>query len=304
LATGEVNLTKYNIFGSGRQLSLRGIGGPEYDRGELTFFSPRVFGASWNLTNQYFGEYLAEPYYTSSSYGGLVSTLKKFGSHWTFGFREQITRTDLYESKSDLAALGNSLYDNTLNEFQLTASYDRRDNYADPQKGVFVLASNEINTSLSDLSSNFNILEINATHYLGFLKRFTFINTVRAADIMDVASNPIIPANKLFFLGGADTLRGFGEDAVNPSGGTAMGLYNGELQLRVTNSIKVAGFFDAGFLESGLDNLSVSDIRESAGFGLRYITPIGPLRLDWAFILDRQANEPTSKIHFSFGYFF
>jgi outer membrane protein insertion porin family len=127
---------------------------------------------------------------------------------------------------------------------------------------------------------------------------------VRFGHIVEIAGNPIIPANKLFFLGGADTLRGFDEDAVNPSGGTVLMLYNAELQVRLTNSFKLAGFFDAGTLVDDIDTLDWSNFRESAGAGLRYVTPIGPLRLDWAFILDRQAGEPTNHIHFSFGYYF
>lgn len=304
IGTGQFSFTKLNLFGGARQLNLRAIGGRRYSRGEITFFSPRVFGASWNFSNQYFMEFENQPNFDALSYGGFVNTLKNFGPYWTFGFKEQITRTNLFESRSNVTALGNALFDNTFNEFQLTGILDLRDNFSDPQKGILLLARNELNTDLSDVKNNFDILELNLSHYQGFLKRFTLVNTFRFANTFRISSSPRIPANKLFFLGGADTLRGFTEDGINPAGGTMMLIYNGELQFKMTDSFKLAGFFDAGLLGNDFNDIKVANFRESAGVGLRYFTPIGPLRLDWGFILDRFPGEPKSRVHFSFGYFF
>ncbi|MBU0505598.1 MAG: outer membrane protein assembly factor BamA [bacterium] len=304
LVTGEFNFTKYNLFGTGRQLNGRFIGGPKYDRMEMTFFSPRVFGASWNLSIQGFGQYEDEVFFTAFSYGAFASTLKNFGAHWTFGFKEQVAQTEVFESKSDVAQLGDSLFDNTFNEFQMSLLLDYRDNFSDPQRGFYVLAQNELNTDLQSVSNNFNTFKFNINHYYGFLRRFTFVNTFRYWHTFDISSNPRIPVNKLFFMGGSDTVRGFPEDSIDPSGGTIMMIYNGELQYRITDAVKVAAFFDAGVIGDDVNMLTRSDIRESAGVGLRYFTPIGPIRLDWGFILDRQPGEPKQRIHFSFGYFF
>lgn len=304
LGNGEISFTKYNLFGSARQFNIRGIVGQKYNRGEMTFYSPRVFGASWNLANQYFGEYAIEPNYVSASYGSFINTLKNYGPHWTFGFKEQVIHTEVYESKSNVALLGDSLFDNSFNEFQLSLLFDNRDNFSDPQKGAYILLRNELNTDLSDTSNNFNSIEINASHHQGFFKRFTLNNTLRYWHTFKITQNPRIPVNKLFFLGGADTVRGFEEDGLDPAGGTVAFIYNSELHFRITPSIKLAAFFDAGLLKDDINEIAWSDVRESAGVGLRYFTPIGPIRLDYGFILDRQADEPKSRLHFSFGYFF
>lgn len=304
LVTGEASFTKYNLFGTAKQFNTRVIGGPKYDRAEATFFSPRIFGASWNLSNQYFGQYEDEPNFDDYSYGGFVNTLKNFGPHWTFGFKEQITHTEVIESKSNVAELGDSLFDNTFNEFQTTLLLEHRDNFSDPQKGAYFLTRNEVNTDLADINNNFDTFEFNASHYLGFLKRFTLVNVIRYGHTFKLTSSPRIPVNKLFFIGGADTVRGFTEDGVDPSGGTVMMIYNAELHLRLTQSFKLAGFFDAGLLDNNINDLSLSQIRESAGFGMRYFTPLGPIRLDLGFILDKQPGEPDTRLHFSFGYFF
>lgn len=304
LVTGEFSFTKLNLFGSARQFNTRLIGGPKFDRAEMTFFSPRVFGASWNLANQYFYQYEDEPNFVSSSYGGFVNTLKNFGPHWTFGFKEQISHTELFEAKSNVAALGDSLFDNTFNELQLFGIFDTRDNYSDPHSGFYILARHELNTDLADVKNNFSTLELNISHHFGFFKRLVLVNTARFGHTFKLTSSPRIPANKLFFLGGADTLRGFSEDGVDPAGGTVVMIYNGELQLKVRDPFKVAGFLDVGFLGNDINAVATNDFREAAGVGLRYFTPIGPLRLDWGFLLDRRAGEPKSRVHFSFGYFF
>jgi outer membrane protein insertion porin family len=110
--------------------------------------------------------------------------------------------------------------------------------------------------------------------------------------------------NKLFFLGGDDTIRGFEQDAVDDSGGTVAILYNAELHFRLFEAFKLAGFFDAGVLTNNFGDITWEGWRESAGVGIRYFTPVGPVRLDLGFILDRRNNEPKQRLHFSFGYFF
>ena len=304
MARGEFSYTRRNLFGRAKQFNTRLIGGKKFNRGEVTFFSPRVFGASWNLANQYFGQFEDAPNFDAYSYGSFINTLKNFGPHWTFGFKEGVTRTEVLETQSNLALLGNALFDNSFNEAGLFAIFDNRDNFSDPQRGFYILIRNDINTDLSDFTNNFNTAHVNINHHYGFLGRFTLNNTVRYGHNFKISENPRIPVNKLFFMGGADTVRGFDEDAVDASGGTFSFIYNTELNFRIYEAFKIAGFFDAGVLSDNINALTWGDVRESAGLGIRYFTPVGPVRLDWGFILDRRPGEPTSNLHFSFGYFF
>lgn len=304
LVHGELSFTKRNLFGLAKQFNTRFIGGIKFDRAEMTFLSPRVFGASWNLANQYFYQYENAPQFNAHSYGSFVSTLKNFGPRWTLGFKEQITRTEVIAAQSNITLLGNSLFDNTFNEVETFFIFDNRDNYSDPQKGFYTLVKNELNTDITSLGNNFNTTEFNISHHQGFLGTITINNAARFGHTYKITSNPRIPVNKLFFLGGSDTIRGFVEDGLNPAGGTVFLAYNAELHVKLTNEVKLAGFFDMGLLHNDINHIALSDLRESAGVGLRYFTPVGPLRVDWGMIIDRRAGEPKGRLHFSFGYFF
>ena len=138
----------------------------------------------------------------------------------------------------------------------------------------------------------------------------------------DVAASPIeieigeLPLSERFFAGGDTTVRGFaldrlGDDATIdqdgfPQGGNATLIFNGELRARVTGSIDLVGFLDAGNVYDRVRNASLSRIRGGAGFGVRYRSPVGPIRVDLGFKLDRQTfdngdvERPTA-LHISIG---
>jgi outer membrane protein assembly complex protein YaeT len=120
-----------------------------------------------------------------------------------------------------------------------------------------------------------------------------------------------VPASERFFAGGDTTVRGFTLDRLGtpetidqngfPKGGNGMVVFNGELRLKVTRSLGAVTFLDVGNVYARASDIALSEMRPSAGFGLRYQSPIGPLRIDLGFKLDRGAGERLTALHFSFG---
>lgn len=304
LGSGQIVFSKNNIFGKAKEIQLKAIGGFELNRGELTLSSPRIFGANWNLINQFFVQYEDDENFNAFSYGGSVGVLKQFGPIWTLLMKSEITHFNIYEGESNSDTLDENLFDSTFSEITISAAMDKRDNFADPGKGFYIFASSEFDTDLSDITNNFIINRLNLSHYLSFLNRFTLVNNVRLNKLSEINNDARIPVQKLFFMGGNDTVRGFNEDAINSSGGTTSFIYNTELHYRLFSSFKLAGFFDTGSLTNSLGEISMDTFRESAGLGIRYFTPVGPIRLDYGFILNKQPGESGKRFHFSFGYFF
>jgi len=135
-----------------------------------------------------------------------------------------------------------------------------------------------------------------------------------------------LPVSERFFAGGSTTVRGFALDrlgvfdpncvpcsVVNPTtglsiGGNAVVILNAELRRALTNinrNLAVVAFLDGGNVFPRVSGLDLSRIRGGAGFGVRYDSPLGPLRLDFGFKLDRlvigERRESAWEYHLSIG---
>jgi translocation and assembly module TamA len=113
--------------------------------------------------------------------------------------------------------------------------------------------------------------------------------------------------DRLFFAGGGGSVRGYayrnigvevGNDVI---GGRSLIEASAELRLRITDTIGAVGFVDAGYV--GADSIPAFDepFRMGAGIGLRYLTGLGPIRLDVAVPLDPRAGDPDVAFYVGIG---
>jgi outer membrane protein insertion porin family len=120
-----------------------------------------------------------------------------------------------------------------------------------------------------------------------------------------------IPLVERFYLGGRNSVRGFEQDSIGPvdSNGDPIGgryflLGNLEFRVRLLNSWRTVLFADCGNVWLDRNDASTSDMRCSVGTGIRYRTPVGPLRLDYGWKIDRLEGEDPGELHFSIGHVF
>jgi outer membrane protein insertion porin family len=124
-----------------------------------------------------------------------------------------------------------------------------------------------------------------------------------------------LPASQRFFAGGSTTVRGFRLDRLGvpailnddglSNGGNAMLVLNGELRLPVWKDVGAVAFIDAGNVFGRVRDFDFRQLRPTAGMGVRYRSPIGPLRVDLGFKLNRETfpnrREHGSEWYFSLG---
>jgi outer membrane protein insertion porin family len=136
---------------------------------------------------------------------------------------------------------------------------------------------------------------------------FGYINNLGGVD-----DNTTLPLYDRFFLGGINSLRGFKWATVGPYdgpyiiGGLTYGLVTFELLFPLVETIGMRGvlFFDAGNAYRTMSDFSISDFRTDAGAGIRWNSPLGPLRIEWGYNLDPKPGENNYQFQFSAGAFF
>jgi outer membrane protein insertion porin family len=125
-----------------------------------------------------------------------------------------------------------------------------------------------------------------------------------------------LPASERFFAGGDTTVRGFALDRLGtpetidangiPIGGNGLVIFNAELRLTVHRGFGVVTFVDTGNVFARTSDIDLGRLRSSVGFGLRYRSPIGPIRVDLGFKVHREQTspgniEPLTAVHISLG---
>jgi outer membrane protein insertion porin family len=119
-----------------------------------------------------------------------------------------------------------------------------------------------------------------------------------------------LPLYERFYVGGINTIRGLGFGEGGPRnendekiGGDLEAILNAELIFPISQEAGLKGvlFVDYGGAFDTDNDISGSDLRSTAGFGARWMSPMGPIRLEWGFNLDPKDDEKSSRVEFSIG---
>ena len=167
-----------------------------------------------------------------------------------------------------------------------------------------------------DSSTNAQVLELKGAAGVAD----AFGQTVGSGPVVDEDPSPFVHRVKVddvpifdrYFLGGPDTLRGFGFRDVGPKdvkgdsvGGNSFFNATVEYTYPIVPRIRGAVFFDIGEVEKDSYSFQPSDLKSDAGIGFRLNLPIGPVRLDYGYPIQTDRETGTAgKIQFSVGYQF
>lgn len=312
---GSVEVTRRNLAGMGRTVSVFARGSFRGSRFLLNLREPWLFGRRFDSFLTGFWEEETRPGYDFTRKGAIVQAGHRFEPHTTLVLRYLYQNTYVYDITIPPEQIDRQYSTYTASGPQATVLWDTRDDPLDPRRGHFL--SVDLQASLPALGGT------------GFVKGFfqaTKVQRIRddldfvVAGRLGLAStfgttNPLLPLPERFFAGGAYGPRGFPEDGLGPqvlgtdgqlypTGGNAVFIGDAELRYNLTRSFQIATFFDCGNVFPEIPDLRQADLRQTAGLGVRYRTPIGPVRLDWGYILTPVPGERTSHLHLTIGYAF
>lgn len=316
--SGGVTWADRNLFGNAEQLTLNAsvidLGGSSttgvgYDSGAkllLPEFGHR--DQSLQFSVEALKQFLQA--YDQTAWKNGVTLIRKLSNVWSASVglslsREQVLQQDETRDYTLVALPFNLNYDST----DLASPLD------DPRHGLRAALSFVPTRSLGTPNATFLITQVTAStyldsHLLDLEDPGRGVLALRGlGGIAKGAGEFSLPPDQRFYGGGSGTIRGyayqsvgplFNGDTSTPIGGTSITAGQLEFRQRIGKDWGAAWFFDGG--QVGPDpKLFTGKIQVGAGTGVRYYTPIGPIRLDLAVPLNRRAGDDRFEVYIGLG---
>lgn len=192
----------------------------------------------------------------------------------------------------------------------LTADMDKTDTVLDPTKGWTLSTRVEPFTALENRDSSFVLWSVDARHYLPLIPEGKLTLATRGHyGVLAGTGRESVPDDLLLYAGGGGSVRGYAyqyagplDEDDDPLGGVSVVDMTAELRWRVNQDFGAVIFGDGGRAFTERSPKNFEDFFWAVGTGIRYYTPIGPIRLDVAVPLDRRDGvDAPFQVYVSLG---
>ncbi|MGO4355802.1 autotransporter assembly complex family protein [Rhizobium sp. RAF36] len=296
-----------NLFGEAESLRIEGtvgrlgendISNLDYSTG-ISFTKPGAFFPAGTLKASILAKTENPDAYNASLITGSLGYSYELSDQDTVSAAAEIS----YEKDDD--AFGNNEY--LTFALPLTYERDARDNKFNPTEGyrATLAATPSYEAFNGTIFSSFEG-SISGYQAIGQEDNVVFAGKV-AAGFLVGGELQDIPATRRFFAGGGGSVRGYGYQEISPydadneaTGGKSYVTASLEARVRITDTIGIVPFIDVGTV-SAETFPDFGDFRAGAGVGIRYATPFGPLRLDFAVPLNKYENGTAYGIYAGIG---
>ena len=283
-------------------------------------------------------------------FAAFIQTERKLNDRSSLRFRYNIERAGLFNIDPDTfpeTEVTRNERAIRLGMFSVGISRDTRDNVLNPSRGYLISADHSIAARVFGGNESFNkffgtyqsyrtldpLTPVLRNSTLAFSARIGLAGVFRDADrngdgaISD--SEQRLPISERFFSGGATTLRGFRFETAGPQavleprpnrpgelptlvplGGDALAILNFELRYPLSQRFRLVPFYDLGNVFRRVNDFAFSRMTNTVGVGFRINTPLGPVGVDYGFLIDPPAyatasgailRQPRGTIHIRFG---
>jgi len=297
-----------NIFGSGRSLSAETTVGGLAQSATVAYADPWFLESEYAASASIFYNDREEPSYTLGELGTTVGLSRRFEDHFEASLTYQFRQTEL--SDVDVTAPDPDIVsDVDISSIAISVQRDSRNSILVATEGTQARVTTEFASSALGSELDFVRTSFTTSRFHALSDVLTFGASVRTGVIWPIENTDEIPLQTRYFNGGENTVRSFREDELGPLdmngepvGGEAYTVLSVELRRRLIGSLTGAFFVDTGntVLDHN-DYLDFDGFRSGIGVGLRYMLPIGPLRLDGAVNPESRPGEDDYVIHLSVG---
>lgn len=308
-----LDVSEGNLLGRGQLLRAKIDTGKLRKTYSLTFREPYLLDRPISGTADISNQIRSFNSYRERRIGGSLSLGKSYGeyvsSHWSYS-RSTLDLYDLTSTAPDLikAQAGKSL--TSVLGFSIVR--DTRDFIFDPREGSRHAVSIDYAGTLLGGDNDYYKVVVDSGRFFPLWRNHTLSLHSRIGVAKGIGGKAL-PAGERFFIGGINTVRGFEFGKAGPVtsqgqifGGNKALFFNLEYLVPLVPEANLKGllFYDYGQAFDDAESMKLSGLRRSAGMGLRWITPMGPLRLEWGRNLNPRSGERERLLDFSIGTLF
>lgn len=322
---GTLEYTRRNLRGKAESLTFSALGARLIQRGQISYTDPNFRYSSWSSSIAFLGEHNSEnPIFTSRLGQGTLQFQKPLNSAHTQNIFLRYTYRQTGLTNLLIPQLI-SPQDMHVRLSTLSANFvrDTRDSTLDAHKGIYESFQLDFNPSFLGSSVNFGKFLGQTAYYKKIPGNTIWANSLRLGFETPFGDSHV-PISEEFFSGGGGTLRGFPLNGAGPQnaitacgdpadpstcvpikvplGGRQLVILNSEFRVPLSMIMKNLGavaFYDGGnvFRNVGFHGQYTNTI----GAGLRYSTPVGPVRIDIGHNLNGQPGIKSTQIFITLG---
>jgi outer membrane protein insertion porin family len=317
VAQRNFDIMNFKTFtGAGQILKLKAEIGYVRQNYTISFTEPWIFGYPYLFGFDIFSfdrdkkESLGYGY-SEKRTGGDLRFGKEFTDYDRADLKYRLEEIKIGDVSSDaLQALKDEEGKNTISSLGLTLTRDTTDSKFNPMQGHVLSGTAENAGGPLGGDKDFYKFTGIADFFYNYDRKLVLELKVVGGWAKEYDDTVTVPIYERFFAGGANTVRGYKERSIGPRdantgdpiGGEAMLVGNAELTYPVFKNFKIAGFYDIGNVWHSTDkDIRAEDFKAGAGVGVRVKTPIGPVKVDLGYPLDKAHPDDKQKMRFHFS---
>jgi len=309
---GEIS--ESNLLGRGQRLAFQANVGSVSNQFNIDFTEPHIFDSKLLLGFNVYRWKRDYDDYTKHSEGAAIRAgfplWEKLRFNFSYGYDD--TTLDVVNPLNASVEILDSMNYHVTSAVKVGLSRDTRDRLYAASKGSENTLTVKYAGGPLGGDNSFTKVEASTGWYLPMplIKSTTFHAELSAGQIFG-NSQGHLPVFEKFYLGGIGNIRGFDSGRISPLdpatgdriGGDKMFYINLEYIFPLIKEQGLMGviFHDIGNVYGTDQVWHISRVKRSVGAGVRWLSPLGPLRLEWGYNLDPKADEDTSKWEFSIG---
>jgi outer membrane protein insertion porin family len=336
---GQAQLSQNNLFGYGHTASLSFQISSLRQLFQLSYLDPYFLDTAWTASIDLYRSELLFTGFDRKAIGGALTAGYELFEDFRFFGTYTLEGVDVTPTGTSALQLRNQFTAGRTSSVRFSFNYDKRDNRLFPTNGHLESASAEFATSLLGSQNLFQRYRLIERRYRplfwGLVAKVNLsVGYIRSTDPL----NRPISISEKFFAGGINSIRGYSLRSISPTkrilasrepdagiidfavGGNKELLTNWEIEFPIVESAGIRGvvFYDAGNVFSENEDFFHSNQRpdangrgtlplglfHSTGFGVRWFSPLGPLRFEVGFPLTRRPIDDAYLFEFTIGNFF